>query len=225
MKSAGASAEPVSTRRRIRDAAIRLFGENGFAATSMRDLAGATGLQAASLYGHFASKEDLLLEVLDDLGDVFLAGAKAIVASRASAEGKLRALFVFHFRVVSGNLFAATVHFHEYRHLSAERKRRIVRKRDDYGRAVSAIVAGGIADGSFREVDLSLTTIQILSVLNYTYHWYSPRGPRSSGELAALFAETFLHGLASRAGVPAKKARAKAAAPRAAPSSRLRKGA
>ncbi len=47
----------------VRDAAARLFREKGYAFTSMRDIAAASGMLAGSLYYHFASKDDLLVAV------------------------------------------------------------------------------------------------------------------------------------------------------------------
>jgi TetR/AcrR family transcriptional regulator, biofilm operon repressor len=50
----------VNTKERILQAAIDLFAKQGYDAVSMRDLAAAVGIKAASLYKHFASKEELL---------------------------------------------------------------------------------------------------------------------------------------------------------------------
>src|SRR4051794_16336277 len=53
------------TRRRIIEAAARLFAERGYAGTSIRDLALDLGMTKAALYYHFAAKEDLLFAVAD----------------------------------------------------------------------------------------------------------------------------------------------------------------
>lgn len=47
-------------REQIADAALRCFGEKGFASTSMADISKASGLSAGSIYSHFASKADLM---------------------------------------------------------------------------------------------------------------------------------------------------------------------
>ena len=52
-------------RRQIEDAASALFSGRGYAATSMRDIAGALDLQGGSLYAHVASKEDVLWSIVD----------------------------------------------------------------------------------------------------------------------------------------------------------------
>jgi len=54
-----AEADDIPTRQRILDAGLKLFSEHGFAGTSMRMLARATGLRESSLYNHFAGKDEL----------------------------------------------------------------------------------------------------------------------------------------------------------------------
>ena len=50
--------------RRLYETALRLFGERGFHAVSVRDLTGALGLQASALYAHVPSKQHLLGELI-----------------------------------------------------------------------------------------------------------------------------------------------------------------
>lgn len=57
--------EVKGTRERILDAAERLFAEKGLAGTAVRDIAAGVGLNAASLYNHFAGKEELYEAVLE----------------------------------------------------------------------------------------------------------------------------------------------------------------
>ena len=52
------------TRGRILVAGLKLFADRGFHATSIRDVAAAAGVQSASLYSHFPSKESILAELV-----------------------------------------------------------------------------------------------------------------------------------------------------------------
>jgi AcrR family transcriptional regulator len=54
-------------RAQIIDAARRSFARNGFAATSMEDLAAGSGVTKMIIYRHFAAKADLYRAVLDDV--------------------------------------------------------------------------------------------------------------------------------------------------------------
>jgi len=60
-----APSQSPQTRERILDVAEALFAAHGFAGTSMRDIAGAADLTAASLYNHFDGKEALYAAVLE----------------------------------------------------------------------------------------------------------------------------------------------------------------
>ncbi|MEU9605514.1 TetR family transcriptional regulator [Streptomyces sp. NPDC048057] len=64
--STGDSAGPArrDTRERILDAAVRLFGERGYAATSLRAVTEAAGANIAAVNYHFGSKEGLLRAVV-----------------------------------------------------------------------------------------------------------------------------------------------------------------
>ena len=56
----------LTTRRRIRNAAIRLFAEKGFAATSTREICERAHVTKPVLYYHFRSKDDLYRELFVD---------------------------------------------------------------------------------------------------------------------------------------------------------------
>lgn len=60
-----ALSDAKSTRERILDSAEHLFAERGLAGTAVRDIAAGVGLNAASLYNHFAGKEGLYEAVLE----------------------------------------------------------------------------------------------------------------------------------------------------------------
>jgi AcrR family transcriptional regulator len=66
--SATGGAQPGGQRQHILDTALALMAQRGVAGTSMRDLAAATGLNVASLYHYFPSKQDLLVAVLAERG-------------------------------------------------------------------------------------------------------------------------------------------------------------
>jgi AcrR family transcriptional regulator len=66
--ASAAHGEGSATRKRILDIALTLMSQRGVNGTSMRDLAGAAGLNVASLYHYFPSKRDLLQAVLVEQG-------------------------------------------------------------------------------------------------------------------------------------------------------------
>lgn len=57
----------MSTKEKIKQVALSLFAQRGFDGTSMSDLAAGVGITKASLYAHYAGKEELFLAVFEDV--------------------------------------------------------------------------------------------------------------------------------------------------------------
>src|SRR5690625_1716120 len=70
--------EKARTRQRYLAEAARLFSEKGFHAVSIEALGAAVGMSGPALYRHFASKEDMLAEILVSTSERLLAGMEAI---------------------------------------------------------------------------------------------------------------------------------------------------
>lgn len=145
-----------SSADRVTQAATELFVEKGYAATSMSAVAKAAGMQKASLYHHFSSKEMLFFacvtsgysQVIEELGSL-----RADYA--LSHEEKLRrAISIAHKNIVSSPIGRMSP-------IIAETSRMIPtvaqRFREDYidpmHASVAALVEDGIKDGAFRRLD------------------------------------------------------------------------
>src|SRR5207247_11480536 len=87
--------ESGARRREIDEVASELFHANGYAATSVRDIARALDIQGASLYAHVASKEDLLWAIVDRAATDFdTAVERALAETRTVDSGELLAAVV-----------------------------------------------------------------------------------------------------------------------------------
>src|SRR5665213_2851541 len=84
------------TRQRIVEAATDLFARKGFHATSMADLAAATGLTKGAFYHHFAAKEDLFHAVVDSVRATWTSAIEVNVIAHEDALDRLTALLVGH---------------------------------------------------------------------------------------------------------------------------------
>ncbi|MGH3095702.1 MAG: TetR/AcrR family transcriptional regulator [Streptosporangiales bacterium] len=84
--------ESASTRQRIQQVALDLFGEQGYDKTSLREIAERLDVTKAALYYHFKSKEDILQSVLED----YLSEVEALLdwAEAAPADASARTEFV-----------------------------------------------------------------------------------------------------------------------------------
>jgi AcrR family transcriptional regulator len=78
----GRTAEGEATRARLYDTAVRLIGEQGFAATTLRDVAQRAGVSPGLLYRYFPSKRSLVLALYDEVSDAFATEAGGMPAGR-----------------------------------------------------------------------------------------------------------------------------------------------
>jgi AcrR family transcriptional regulator len=189
--------ETGGRRREIDEVASELFHANGYAATSVRDIARALDIQGASLYAHVASKEDVLWSIVDGAAAAFEAKANEAVADTAGGDPveRLAALVEAHVDVVTADPERASVFVTEWRHLSAERRTAVATRRDAYERRFRAVIEDGLAVGAFRPTDPALAATFILTALNGIATWYRPDGRLSADRIADHYVDLALRSL------------------------------
>lgn len=184
----------ITRRRAIEDVASELFLANGYAATSVRDIARALDIQGASLYAHVASKEAVLWAIVDRAATRFEQAADAALAATTDRDplAGIAALVRAHVRVITDDVEAAGVFVHEWRALGPDRRAAILERRDAYQRRLRDLVAAGIANGDIPLTDPDLATTAILSALNGIPAWYRPEGRLPADRVADHFVDLVL---------------------------------
>jgi AcrR family transcriptional regulator len=189
--------ESGARRREIDEVASELFHANGYAATSVRDIARALDIQGASLYAHVASKEDVLWSIVDGAATAFETKANEAVADTATSDPveRLAALVEAHVDVVTADPERASVFVTEWRHLSGDRRAAIATRRDAYEARFRAVIDDGTAVGAFRATESALAATFILTALNGIATWYRPDGRLSADRIADHYVDLALRSL------------------------------
>jgi AcrR family transcriptional regulator len=188
----------TTRRRRIEDVASDLFREQGYAATSVRDIARALDIQGASLYAHVTSKEDVLWAIVDRAASRFEASADA-AAERARPNdhgARLAELARAHVRTITEDVGAASVFVGEWRSLGTDRRAAILERRDAYEGRFRDLIAAGISSGEFRMTDPALASMFVLGALNSIATWYDPTGRLPADRIADYAADLAVRTLA-----------------------------
>ncbi|HLX34491.1 MAG TPA: TetR/AcrR family transcriptional regulator [Candidatus Limnocylindrales bacterium] len=181
--------EQLSRRRAIEDVARDLFRANGYAGTSVREIARALSVQGASLYAHVTSKEAVLWAIVDRTATRFeqaanVAGARAELEHPGEPVHAMAALVRAHANVVTEDVGAASVFVHEWRSLGPERRASILERRDAYEGRFRLLIADGISVGAFGITDPAIASTVILTALNGLATWYEPGGRLSPDRIA-----------------------------------------
>lgn len=182
-------------------AAIRLFQQKGFHATSMQDIADAVGLQKGSLYHYISSKEDLLVVIIHDAIAQYNARLAEIKAMDLSARERLEYAVKAHVQGIAANLGMLTIFLRESYALNPDQQQVIAEASDRYNQMFEDLLVEGIRSGEVRDLDPKLVTRTVLGACNWFYRWYNPEGPMSIEEMSAFFVDLLFNGIA--AGKPA----------------------
>ncbi len=160
----------ISKRKEeIQTAAAKLFGEKGFTASSVRDIAQAVGLGAASLYNHMGSKDELLTTICFRCAHEFLKGMKVIDLPGKSTDQKIRELIALQIHIALYDKSSVTVFNDEWRHLQEPFLSSFLELRRKYESAYLSIIREGIAQGILKNADAYLIYQMILSSLRWLH--------------------------------------------------------
>ncbi len=188
---------PEKRKAQIRRQATALFQDRGFAATSMRELAAALGVEAASLYSHISSKQELLHDICFRLADEFFGALEIAEHTTNSPIDALRLLIHGHVRVLTTDPAASQVFLAEWRHLAEPALTAFIDRREAYEVRVRALLRRGADAGTLRlpANDERFAALWLLSGLNWLPTWYKPDGKLTADEIAERLTTTLLQGL------------------------------
>ncbi len=187
--------ENTNRRQLLMRAAARLMRDNGYPGTSMRDLATAMEIEAASLYHYVDGKEDILKEICFGMGRSFLRAMAEVNDIYFNAGERLGMAVRAHIRILTDNLDASHVFVHEWRHLSEPSLSEFKKLRDDYENHFRLILRNGEEEGLFNEVDNKFAALTILASLNWVVEWYRPNGDMAPEQIADKLTQFILSGL------------------------------
>ena len=190
-----------STRLRILEAAAKVLAERGYADTRLTDIAIAAGTFAGSLYYHFASREELVEEVLKlGVTRVFVAVRTQVEALPASSSHLQRIATAIEAHITFANSLDhfAAANQRVFAQVPQDMRQRQINLHRAYGDYWRKLLTAGRRAGEIRsDLDLTVLRLQLLGAINWTVEWYRP-GKRSPQEIAAQLASTLFVGVACR---------------------------
>lgn len=210
-------ADQSVNREAIILAAAEVLQRNGYEAATMKDIAAAVNLTAASLYHHFKNKDTLLLAVLEVGLDYVISQIEPIVDSDRPTADKLRAMIREHvvgltthtavgaamvseiraLMHVKAPSKTASADDHEAYETFIKRRDAFFKRRDHFEALFRQVVREGVETGVFRAIDVPIFTKTLLGAHNWVGVWYRPNGRLDGEQIANLIADTMLNGILS----------------------------
>jgi AcrR family transcriptional regulator len=180
----------------ILSAALELFAEQGYDATSVNQVVIRAGVTKGALYHYFAAKEDLLYEIYRGLLDQQLADLHRITTEEPDPSRALRA--VIHDLVVTTIRYRreVTVFSRESARLSPDRWHTLQQDWRRYQDVVRELIRDAQQNGTFSAVSSpEVVSWMIFGFTTSLPSWYRPDGPKSPSEIADEASEFVLAAL------------------------------
>ncbi len=185
-------------QEQILDTAARLFREQGFAGTGLRQIAAEAGLLLGSVQYRFPTKESLLVALMER------AVARATEAVRTAVEetrdpvDRVRFGLGAHLRVLLSGDDAVFVLLYDWRVLKGDAREAVVRLRDRYEAFWDGLLYEAAGAGRLRPtVDLRLLRLFGFGAINWVATWYQPGGAMTPDDIATVFFATMACGIVS----------------------------
>ncbi len=166
----------ISRKHEIVAVAASLFNEKGYKAVSMRDIATAMDIKAASLYNHIKSKQEILSEIILKVAKEFTEGMENVVVENTSAINKIEKVIELHIDITVNHSEALAALNNDWMYLEAEDLQAFIKMREAYEENFRIIIKQGMDAGEIKPYHPEVILFSILSTLRTLYLWYQKRG-------------------------------------------------
>lgn len=190
-------ADRAAKREAVLRAAVRMFNDRGFFATSLDDVAASLGISKRTIYHYLANKDQVLLECVTIGLNQLLRAAEEARAEPGTGRDRL-SHFLRRYAEINMDDFGRCVIRTGEEALSSESRpqfRALKRKIDD---ALRALLIEAIEDGSIAPLDVKLTAFVLAGALNWPARWYSGDGTMTVDQIASGLVDVLMAGLDPR---------------------------
>jgi len=192
---------PVSQRKKaskkdliIQKASV-MFRQKGFPATSMRDLAEAVGIEAASLYNHIQSKSEILQEIVFRTANDCNVHLESLDNVSLNNTEKIESLIRFHVQMMLNRFDDYCVMINEWIHLSEPWLTDFTTQRRNYVQKMEAIIEEGIRNKEMKPVLPYVAMLTILSSVRGLEFWHRSGKRISQQDLEDNMVNHLINGL------------------------------
>ena len=173
----------------------QVFAEQGFEATSVRDISRASGVSLSGLYYYFESKQHLLYLIQSSTFTFVLESLKARLADSLEPTDRLRLLVLNHIEYFLTHPNEMKVLSHEEEALEDPYREKVQSIKRRYYALAREIFDSMTADGLAPGINPRIAVLSLFGMMNWPYKWYKPGVDPDAQELTSAIVGIFLHGV------------------------------
>jgi TetR/AcrR family transcriptional regulator, cholesterol catabolism regulator len=186
---------PSNRKKIISEASAFLFHNKGYNATTMRDIADVVGIEAASLYNHIKSKNDLLQGIIDQVSKLCNEHLAYIKQLENNPAQQIEGIIRFHVKLMLNNFNSYYVMTHDWKHLDEPGLSNFVIQRKNYVQDLENIIQNGINQHVFKDLNPYVIVLNILSAVMGLEFWHKSKKSYTEREIEENMVKHLLSGL------------------------------
>src|SRR5437667_10299592 len=187
--------EGGAVRENVRSAAVQLFAEYGYHAAPLRDIARIAGIQAASIYYHYANKEALLVEIMETHMRQLNANLERILREYHDPQKRLYEAIANHIRLHTSYKAEFFIIDTEIRALEGDNRSYILSLRDRYEFLLQELLRDGMERGVFRQSDVKVSSYAVIAMCTEVDTWFRRKGRLGVQQVIDLYTQMITQGL------------------------------
>lgn len=185
----------AETKETLKAVSIDLFYRKGYFATSISDIARAAGIQKSSIYYHYATKEDILLDILRSTLADLIANLENALENVSGSEKRMRKGILAHTLFHLDRQKEVIISDSELRGLRAENYKDIIKMRDEYEHRFQALIKDGMSEHIFQNGDFKIISYAVITMCTAACWWYRPHGRLDKQAIAGIYTDFIMAGL------------------------------
>ena len=197
LSMAASKRKKASKKDLITRKASAMFREKGYPATSMRDLAEAVGLEAASLYNHIQSKSEILQEIIFQTANDCNVYLNGLLEKNISNNNKIESLIRFHVQMMLNRFDDYCVMINEWIHLPEPYLTTFITQRRAYVQQMESIIEKGIREKEMKPILPYVAMLTILSSVRGLEFWHRSGKKVTEQEIEDNMVNHLINGLSA----------------------------
>ena len=185
----------IDRKTEIINCAALLFKEKGYSAVTMRDIAQAMEIKAASLYNHIKSKQEILVLIIIKTAEEFTSVMNEINTSETTTIQKIEKVIQLHIDITLRNPEDLACLNNDWMHLTDKELAYFIKMREDYEENFRQIIIKGIENQEIKNLNPEVILFSMLSTLRTLYLWYGKKKGLTDTSIKNHMAEVLLRGV------------------------------
>ncbi len=182
-------------RESILAAAVQLFAELGYHAAPLRDIAQIAGIQAASIYYHYANKQALLVEIMETHMQRLNENLRHILQVESDPQQRLYAAVANHIRLHTSYKAEFFIIDTEIRALEGENRNYILSLRGQYESMLQELLRDGMERDVFRQSDVKIASFALIAMCTEVANWFHADGRLTVRQVIDIYSQMINEGL------------------------------